>query len=56
MSALKGLKHLDYAVYGNLIVPLPLFDTDVWFQVDDDSEAGKCRLECRLRKCRRRDW
>lgn len=50
MSALKKLKHLDYAVYGNVIVPLLMFDTDIWFKIDDDSDAGKCRLVCRPRK------
>ncbi|XEC96663.1 hypothetical protein AB6A23_09060 [Paenibacillus tarimensis] len=40
MSSLKGLKHLDYAVYGNVIVPLLMFGTDVWFQIEDDSDAG----------------
>ncbi|GEM_PF-1908026 len=50
MSGLKGLKHLDYAVYGNLIVPLLNFDVEVWFQIDEDAEAGRCRLESRLRK------
>ncbi|MBD2870787.1 hypothetical protein [Paenibacillus arenilitoris] len=50
MSGLKRLKHLDYAVYGNLIVPLLMFDADVWFQINDDSDVGKCRIECRPRK------
>lgn len=50
MSGLKGLKYLDYAVYGNVIVPLLNFGTDVWFQIDEDEEAGLCRVESRLRK------
>lgn len=50
MSALKCLTHLDYAVYGNVIVPLLMFDTDTWFRIDEDSDAGKCRLVAKLRK------
>ena len=51
MSSLKGLKYLDYAVYDdNIIVPLLLFDTETWFQIDEDSMTGKCRLENRQRK------
>ena len=42
MSSLKGLKYLDYAVYDdNIIVPLLLFDTETWFQIDEDSMTGK---------------
>ncbi|MGO4372139.1 hypothetical protein AB4Z21_15465 [Paenibacillus sp. MCAF20] len=47
---MKQPQYLDYAVYGNLIVPLLMFGTDVWFQIDDDSEVGKCRIESRRRK------
>ena len=48
------LKELDYAVYGdNLIVPIILFDLDDWFQIDEDAEAGICRIECRRRKPKR---
>jgi len=54
MSGLKGLKHLDYAVYGNLIVPMLMFDTSVMFRLFDDKDAGKCRIECRPRKRRSR--
>lgn len=50
--SLKGVKHLDYAIYGNLIVPLLMFDTDTWFQIDDDSENGKCQVISRKRKNR----
>ncbi|QYR20783.1 hypothetical protein KZ483_23985 [Paenibacillus sp. sptzw28] len=50
MSGLKQLKHLDYAVYGNLIVPFLMFEAEVWFQIDDDMDAGKCRIVCRPRK------
>lgn len=53
MSGLEGLKHLDYAVYGNLIVPLLMFGTEEWFQIEDDLEEGKCRLESRPRKKRK---
>ncbi|MFD0710616.1 hypothetical protein [Paenibacillus sp. GCM10027626] len=52
MSALKQVKHLDYAVYGNLIVPMLMFGTDVWFRIDEDSDAGKCRIVCRPRRKR----
>lgn len=48
---MKGIRNLDYAVYGNLIVPLLLFEAEDWFRIDDDGEAGKCRIEHRrLRK------
>jgi|HigsolmetaAR204D_1030405.scaffolds.fasta_scaffold00166_19 hypothetical protein len=47
------LKYLDYAVYGNVIVPLVIFDSSVWFRIDADAEAGICRVECRRRKDRR---
>lgn len=50
MNGLKGLKELDYAVYGNVIVPLVNFDVDDWFQIHEDADAGICRIECRLRK------
>lgn len=53
MDSLKGLKHLDYAVYGNLIVPLLMFGTAEWFQIEDDADVGRCRLESRLRKKRK---
>lgn len=54
MSGLKGLRYLDYAVYDdNIIVPLLLFGTDEWFQIDDDSIEGKCRVEHRIRKKRK---
>lgn len=50
MSGLKGLKHLDYAVYGNLIVPFLMFDAGTMMAMYDDSEAGRCRIEVRPRK------
>ncbi|MCA0754929.1 hypothetical protein KP806_07690 [Paenibacillus sp. N4] len=50
MSGLKRLKHLDYAVYGNLIVPLLMFDACVMIELYDDSDAGRCRIICRPRK------
>ncbi|MOA59597.1 hypothetical protein D3C78_1842600 [compost metagenome] len=46
---MKGLKHLDYAVYGKLIVPMILLDTGSLMQIIDDSEEGKCRIVCRPR-------
>ncbi len=53
MSGLKGLRHLDYAVYGNLIVPLLMFDAGVMIAVYEDSDAGKCTMISVPRKCRR---
>ncbi len=50
MSGIKRLKDLDYAVYGNVIVPILIFDIDDWFQILEDAEAGLCRIECRRRK------
>lgn len=50
MSALKKIKHLDYAVYGNLIVPMLMFDTEVMFRIYDDSDDGKCRIVSRVRR------
>lgn len=50
MSGLKGLKHLDYAVYGNLIVPMLMFDASVMIELYDDNDAGKCRIVCQPRK------
>jgi hypothetical protein len=50
MSGLKGLKHLDYAVYGNLIVPMLMFDAEVMFRIYDDNDEGKCRIVSRVRK------
>lgn len=50
MGGLKGLKHLDYAVYGNLIVPFLLHDGAAMMAMYDDSDAGKCRIEVRPRK------
>jgi len=47
---MAALKHLDYAVYGNVIVPLLMFDTTVWFQIEDDSGAGKCRVVSKRRR------
>lgn len=47
------MKHLDYAVYGNVSVPLLMFGTDVWFQIEDDSDAGKCTIICRSRNGQR---
>jgi hypothetical protein len=31
-------------------VPLLFFDTDVWFKIEEDAEAGKCRIEFRKEK------
>lgn len=50
MSSLNKLKHLDYAVYGKVIVPLINFGPETWFQILDDVDAGICRMECRRRK------
>jgi hypothetical protein len=50
MSSLKGLKHLDYAVYGNLIVPFLMFDATAMMAMYDDNDAGRCRIEVRHRK------
>lgn len=50
MSGLRALKHLDYAVYGNIIVPMLMFDAQVMFELYDDSEQGRCRIVCRPRK------
>ncbi|WP_337098686.1 hypothetical protein [Paenibacillus sp. YIM B09110] len=47
---MKQYRYLDYAVYGNVIVPLLMFNAEVWFQIDDDSEVGKCRIVSRQRK------
>ncbi|GIP17744.1 hypothetical protein J40TS1_33860 [Paenibacillus montaniterrae] len=50
MSRLKQLKHLDYAVYGNLIVPMLMFDAISIMDIFDDNEGGKCRIVSRRRK------
>lgn len=50
MSGLKGLRHLDYAVYGNLIVPMLMFEATTLFNIFDDQDAGRCRIESRQRK------
>ena len=50
MSGIKRLKDLSIAVYGNVIVPILIFDIDDWFQILEDAEAGLCRIECRRRK------
>ncbi len=47
---MKGLRHLDYAVYGNIIVPMILLDTESMMQIMDDSEEGLCRVVFRPRK------
>jgi len=49
----EGRKYLDYAVYGNVIVPLIHFDADAWLRMEEDSEAGRCRFVSRLRSRRR---
>jgi|HigsolmetaAR203D_1030402.scaffolds.fasta_scaffold00572_21 hypothetical protein len=46
----KGPKYLDYAVYGKVIVPLIHFDPNVWFQMEEDCEAGRCRFVSRRRR------
>ncbi|GIP33673.1 hypothetical protein [Paenibacillus sp. J2TS4] len=50
MSALKQLTHLDYAVYGNVIVPMLMFDVEVMFRIYEDSDEGKCRIISRVRR------
>jgi hypothetical protein len=50
MSGLKGLRKLDYAVYGNLIVPMLMFEATTLFNILDDHDAGKCRVVSRNRK------
>lgn len=49
-SALKHIRNLDYAVYGNLIVPFLMFDAEVMFQIHDDHDYGKCRIVSKPRK------
>ncbi|WP_020621167.1 hypothetical protein [Paenibacillus daejeonensis] len=48
---MKGLRHLDYAVYGDkLLVPMILLTSDGWDQLIDDELAGRCRLVEKPRK------
>ncbi|WP_154665949.1 hypothetical protein [Paenibacillus pinihumi] len=47
---MKGLRNLDYAVYGKVIVPMIMFDTETMFQLYDDSDAGKCTIVSKKRK------
>jgi len=51
VNAVKGLRHLDYAVYDEkLIVPMILVDTEGMLRIMDDSEDGTCRVVFRDRK------
>ncbi len=52
---MKGLRHLDYAVYDDkLIVPMILLDTESMMQIMDDSEDGTCRVVFRDRDRKRK--
>lgn len=53
MSGLKSLRYLDYAIYGKVIVPLLMFGTKEWFQIDEDRDAGRCQIISIPRRNRR---
>jgi len=47
---MKRSRYLDYAVYGKVIVPMILFDSDSLIRLIEDGESGKCLIVCKYRK------
>jgi len=47
---MKRSRYLDYAVYGKVIVPMLLLDSESLIKLMEDSETGKCLIICKYRK------